>query len=424
MKKIFALILAFLLIGACCASVAFAQTDETDVVEQNSPAYTVNERLSTENFVQQLCALNGKIKDDEPTAKEAVRDFLLANFRFALGEEGTSAYMANSVVQKSNFSNGVISGFNIVAKIDAPDTDKQIVIGAHYDAEGQGANDNACGVAVLYETMFRLYAERANLPFDVVFVAFDREEDGLVGSDEYVDDIKEDGDTENILVMFNVDSIALGSNLYVMCENKKTDLADLILSQNELLAEKPYAKGVEQGVDVFGYGYYEEVQGSDHTYFRLANIPTALFFSGNYDVLGYVDDSYVINTSSDTFENMQDADFVSRIQTVSDVIVRTVTDENFASVAQNARKQLVNLSLCFNDWWPKIVVAVILVALAVLTWLYNRKLQKQALLGNAEAKGGNVFDKPDSEDIFSFGDGAKKSQNDGTDVDDIFTFKK
>ncbi len=83
------------------------------------------------------------------------------------------------------------TGDNIVASYGAGP--RVVVVGAHYDSvEGSpGADDNASGVAALLEVA-RLYAEhRAHEsggapPVRIDFVAFDREEEGLVGSRAYV----------------------------------------------------------------------------------------------------------------------------------------------------------------------------------------------------------------------------------------------
>lgn len=382
--------------------------------------------LDTADFIRQLCALNAAAASanvsEEASAKQAVREFILGQFGLALG---------NDTPIERLFGQDDIGGYNLEAMIDVEGTDKCIVIGAHYDAVGEGANDNAVGVAVLFDTMKRLAAKQSQLPCDVLFVAFDCEEDGLVGSYMYVNNqlsaatgTRSGIDIQDVLVMFNADSVALGDNLYLMCENKHTDLADLILSKSQALTEKPYAKGVTDLADNFGYGYYEFVQGTDHTPFRLSGVPTASFFAGNFDLLGYVGGSEM-NTDDDTFDNLVNSnpDYLDRVYAVSGAICDTVTDENFMSVANNARKQLINNNLTFNRWWPSLVVLGVLIILAVFAVLYYRKLQKKALLGNADVKTGNVFDKPAAEDIFSFDKGSSDPDSDD-DIDGIFTFKK
>lgn len=66
-----------------------------------------------------------------------------------------------------------------------------ILIGAHYDAVPgtPGADDNATGVAVLLELAKALAAKPLRYP--VRMVAFDMEEYGLLGSNQYADDLKQ-----------------------------------------------------------------------------------------------------------------------------------------------------------------------------------------------------------------------------------------
>ena len=411
MRKIAKFVTAFALVALCALLLCLASAPMVGFAE--AQAIAADETVSA--FVEQLCEYNAN--GDKSGAIELIVDSFEA--------------VSGKTAEVLQFSRDKKSYFNIQVTLEASaKTDKQIIIGAHYDAVGAGAGDNACGVAVLYQTLKTLSESKKSLPYNVVFVAFDGEEDGLLGSNHYVngyESISHDGMSEevvaNTLVMFNIDSIARGKNLYLMCENKRTDLANLILSKSNGLIEKPYARGTYLELDVSrGYGYYEYVQNSDHTPFRLAGIPIAFFFSGSYSFGSWdFDAGEAINSSSDKFENLP-VNFTNRIQTVSEAIVNTVLSSEFVDVAANARSQLVNLDLTYNFWWPTIVVGVILVALVVLTILYSRKLQKKAILGTAEIKSQKVFDKPSAEDIFSFKDDDGK-HTDG-DIDDIFTLKK
>ena len=360
------------------------------------------------SFVEELCELNNK-------GDGFVREYLLDKFTEALDGKGT--------VSRQQFSYGQASYVNLVAKLTKSQSAEQVIIGAHYDSVFEGAGDNACGVAALYLTMVQLAAKFDKQPYNLTFVAFDGEEGGLLGSQYYVETMSQ-GEIDSTRAMFNFDTIATGDNLYVHCENKSTDLAKLIVGSVQGLQEKPYAKGIFSNLyDVYGYGYYERIQGSDHTPFRLKGIPTALFFSGTYSIWGYAENSdsskSVMNTASDTFENLvtKHSDFTQRIVTVSDAVVATVSSEKFATI--DARAQLVNLGFWYNSLWPIIVVAVIAIALTVCAILYYRKLQKNAILGTPEIKSQTVFNKPSAEDIFTF-----NQSDEGDGVDDVFTFKK
>ena len=63
---------------------------------------------------------------------------------------------------------------------------RKVVLGAHYDTvkRSPGANDNASGVALVLGALLKLRAV-ANRTRNVLFVLFDEEEIGLIGSREF-----------------------------------------------------------------------------------------------------------------------------------------------------------------------------------------------------------------------------------------------
>jgi hypothetical protein len=85
-------------------------------------------------------------------------------------------------VRMQEFSN---NRRNVVARLGS--ADRHILLGAHYDGQNgfPSASDNAAGVAVLIELARDLKA--LNLPVSLVVAAFDDEEQGLNGSNYYVD---------------------------------------------------------------------------------------------------------------------------------------------------------------------------------------------------------------------------------------------
>ena len=78
---------------------------------------------------------------------------------------------------------------NVVATLGDPGNGGAVLLGAHYDSvpNTPGADDNASAVAACLECA-RLLKDHAAGP--VTIVLFNREEDGLLGSAEYVADLK------------------------------------------------------------------------------------------------------------------------------------------------------------------------------------------------------------------------------------------
>ena len=387
MKKLLLVAIALLLVVACLPTTILAEQTNTDY--KNSQTYKMLEEFVTLH------------PDRSDTTKEADAAQYIKDKFIERGYQ--------SKLQRVPFDRYEYETNNVIAIKDDPNTTDCIVIGAHYDSVGVGANDNASGIVALLQIAQEL--KDVKLPFDVYFVAFGGEEQGLLGSQAFVNNFSQEYKLPltSIRVMFNLDSIANGDNLYVQCENKSTSLANLILQNatcKAQLLEKPHAVGVFNA-DMWGYGYYEVIQGSDHTPFRVAGVPVASFFSGNFQNWTYVESANsknnTMNTAMDKLENCNQS-WIDKIDTVVDTIVSTVVHGDFASVSQNARKELLNLDLWYNRLWPKIVAVVIVILLAVLAVLHNRKLQKQALMGTASANTSHIFETPSADDIFSFKD--------------------
>lgn len=358
--------------------------------------------------------------------------YLKTKFDEVASQYGLQGY--NSEILPYGTSENSVDGYNLEAVItasgNASDSSERIIVGAHYDSIGEGANDNAAGVTALYLTMKKVAENVGSLPCDVVFVAFGGEEMGLVGSSSYVNNMTA-MEIGNTLLMINIDSIVSGDNLYVFCENKSTDIANLFLRNGSAvrLTEKPYAVGTYP-IDIYGYGYYETVQNTDHTPFRLRGIPTACFFSGTFsaNIWDYAEstnkDNNTMNTVGDTLEQLvakHGNNVVTRINGVASTVADTLLSQQFLSVAQNARSQLMDNNVLFNIMWPKIAVLGAVVVTALFAVLHYRKLQKKSIMSDGGVNNRKIFSTPDAEDIFSFDEGSDKGKDS---AEDIFTFKK
>jgi Zn-dependent M28 family amino/carboxypeptidase len=96
---------------------------------------------------------------------------------------------------------------NLIAESRGGDPNNVIMAGAHLDsvAAGPGINDNGSGSSALIEIAEQM--SRLNLPNKVRFAWWGAEEDGLVGSTEYVNRLTED-ELADIEMYLNFDMIA------------------------------------------------------------------------------------------------------------------------------------------------------------------------------------------------------------------------
>lgn len=92
----------------------------------------------------------------------------------------------NLKVRTESFSSGSAGGVNILVESDRP-ADRTLMLGAHYDrvAKGQGAIDNAAGVAAVLE-LLAAFQDKPLKNHALAAAFFDLEEAGRLGSKAYV----------------------------------------------------------------------------------------------------------------------------------------------------------------------------------------------------------------------------------------------
>lgn len=152
---------------------------------------------------------------------------------------------------------------------------KTLVLGGHYDTVlgAPGANDNGSGTAVLIE-LARVLAKR-DLKYTVVFVGFDAEEYGLIGSRYFTDHLSE-SDKGKITAMLNFDMLAGGKG-------------SLGLGGDGNIAEATRQAASSLGVEAQNFKLGNNA-GSDHQSFTRLGIDS-VFFSRDYDLLHTPQDS-------------------------------------------------------------------------------------------------------------------------------------
>lgn len=188
---------------------------------------------------------------------------------------------------------------NVIAVIEGGNPDfkhEYIVVGAHYDHLGfggvgsgsrtpdlhkvhNGADDNASGVAGLIELAHNISNKKSRPDRSILFIAFDAEEMGLLGSKEFINNPTVP--LSNIKAMINMDMIGrLDSekNAISVGGTKTSVEAESILDK------------LKQNVS-FKVNYSPDGYGpSDHASFYAANIPVFYFTTGAHELYHTPDD--------------------------------------------------------------------------------------------------------------------------------------
>ena len=208
------------------------------------------------------------------------------------------------------------SGENIiVTRYASADTDKNLIISAHYDSspESAGANDNGSGVAAVME-LARILKD-ADIPYNLKFIMFSGEEKYMLGSRWYAGNLSQ-SDQDNIVGVINIDSIAETSDLgyMVMVSGNKT--SDDIVEYNEEDIEKLAELNKNEISELFMENERFRLTmavNSDHYPFSLLNIPAV-------SIVQDWEDGLSVNDSSDMIENL-DSD---RLEEVVGLVLEVV----------------------------------------------------------------------------------------------------
>jgi Zn-dependent M28 family amino/carboxypeptidase len=205
-----------------------------------------------------------------------------------------------------------ILGVNFVGQINGKkNTDKYIVITAHYDHEGirngeiyNGADDNASGTAALFA--IAKYFGKKNPNHSLIFVALDAEERGLQGARHFV---------ANLPVA--KESIVLNINMDMLSRNDKGELyaaGAFHYPQLKPMLEAAQKKAKVKlllGHDDPKLGKDNWTNQSDHTAFHAEKIPFIYFG---------VEDHKDYHRPTDDFANIQPEFYVKAVETVIETV--------------------------------------------------------------------------------------------------------
>jgi len=217
------------------------------------------------------------------------------------------SFDCNSVISaKTEIEFQMVKIQNVVALLEGNDPKLKkefIVIGAHYDHLGfggknsgsrtpdtiavhNGADDNASGVASMIEIAEYLASVKKKLKRSVLFIAFDAEEEGLLGSQYFANNPLVD--IKQVKAMLNFDMVGR-----LNPETKELSIGGTGTS----LEWETILNTLQQKSDM-KFSYSKEGFGpSDHANFYSIDIPVLFFSSGVHgDYHTPLDDLELINT--------------------------------------------------------------------------------------------------------------------------------
>ncbi|RKE90922.1 M20/M25/M40 family metallo-hydrolase [Ichthyenterobacterium magnum] len=177
-----------------------------DIVSNVSSTNILNDLTTFENF---------GIKDVGSTALTNAENWIISRYQ-------TLGY-TNVATQSFTYSAGTSNNI-IVTKTGTLYPNTYVIIDAHYDTiNGPGTNDNGSGTVLLME-IARLLKD-VDTEYSIKFIHFSGEEDGLIGSNYYVNNTVNPQNLD-IKVVFNIDEvggISGQTNDTIVCEEDRSN---------------------------------------------------------------------------------------------------------------------------------------------------------------------------------------------------------
>jgi hypothetical protein len=206
------------------------------------------------------------------------------------------------------------TSFNIVAEIAGTDkSDEVVMIGAHFDSwhSGTGATDNAAGSAVMLEAMRILKASGVKLRRTVRLALWTGEEQGLLGSKEYVKAHFGDPATMKLLP----DHAKLSA--YFNLDNGTGQIRGVYLQSNEAVA--PILQAWMEPFKNMGMTTLtiRNTTGTDHLSFDAVGLPGFQFIQDEVDY-----NARTHHSNMDTYERLQSKDMMRNAVIVASFVLQ------------------------------------------------------------------------------------------------------
>jgi Zn-dependent M28 family amino/carboxypeptidase len=172
--------------------------------------------------------------------------------------------------------------YNVIAELDGKNDDNVVMAGAHLDSviEGPGINDNGSGSAALLETA--LMMAKLNPENTLRFAWWAGEEQGLLGSADYVAGLSQ-AERDRIALYLNYDMVGSPNYIFMVYDaDESTFEAPVAIPPGSTALEDLY----ESYYTLIGEPYDDtEFSGrSDYEAFILAGIPSGGLFTGAEEI--------------------------------------------------------------------------------------------------------------------------------------------
>lgn len=283
----------------------------------NKEQYEVESTENVQKIIETLCSdeYRGRVvaTDENIKAAEYIKDYF-TEIELDIFD-GKSFYNETGLRYrgKENFAIN-----NVVGVIKGTEGENAVFLTAHFDHivgdNGQklmGAIDNASGISVILETARKLNVEAKKKVFkdDIVIVAYNAEETGLNGSNEFM---KKYNKKYNKCYNINIDCVGAKNCMELAMGNNDVKSEKLYSAMRELFNEE----GVAYNDNIYATKNGVLRGTSDHQIFRMYGYPSLVLGDDNI-----ID---IVHTNNDNLDNIDYSD----LEKLSEVLFKFIS-ENF-----------------------------------------------------------------------------------------------
>lgn len=336
--------------------------------------------------------------DAEKNSALYIHEYLSQLSTFKAVENVTTKDGLQSFEFDSNIDNlRHISQNVIFIKNAETETDKKVIIAAHYDSaylgefpDGQPSydaiNDNAGAVALLLNLASQL--DKITLPFNVEIVFFGASTNNYAGS-KFYSRVMDQKTAENTLLMINLDRVALGNYTYMYVNEYKSSQQNYFNRVLEGLNIKQLDSLKVMNMNVTspnGLNYTHIGLESDHAIFMTRNINVLFFFGGYYEdfltteMREYEGQKQITYSAADNYENLLNthADFISNLARVQNATLTILSSQNFVVEMEKDNGSQAWYKHWTNDKLAVFITAVLLVVFIFIYFIIYTNLQKKS----------------------------------------------
>lgn len=354
--------------------------------------------------------------DDEEKAGDYIISYLNENTNCSPYSDSYITDGIQSFKFTSIFDGNYYSSRNIIYNIPATNsTDKKVILCCNYDAYAfkyasydttslvstEGVNQSAGSVA----TLLALAKQLSNMSFEynIEFIFFGAGTSNNAGSKFYTDGISNE-DASNILLAINLDTIAVGKNLYFYIDEFSTDLNEF--SSNLFKTNKTgvseisltnLGKVLLSSSNELGLKYTHIAQNSNNFNLMKVGILTMNIFAGDYDSGVSIGRNEFTGQEPITFTDYDNVDYITtnigessifdNLNKVYNSVISLLTSSGFVEVCENSFGQTNGYYLIFgNEDLVTLCVIITFIIFIIIALIWHYKLTIKAYNARIETE--------------------------------------